>query len=61
MEKFQSDIDKLNRALAEPGLFDSNPGRFNKLVETLGKSQSQMTEAEELWLELEMKREELEG
>ena len=61
MEKLESDIGKLNKALAEPGLFDSNPARFNKLVEVLAATQNEMAEAEEQWLELEMRREELEG
>ena len=52
---------ELNKALAEPGLFDSNPARFNKLVEVLAATQNEMAEAEEQWLELEMRREELEG
>ncbi len=61
MVKLESDIGKLNKALAEPGLFENNPKRFNKLAEVLATSQSELADAEEQWLELEMRREELEG
>ncbi|MFD0916455.1 ABC-F family ATP-binding cassette domain-containing protein [Pseudahrensia aquimaris] len=61
MEKLEGDIAKLNKALGEPNLFESNPARFNKLVDTLAERQAKLTESEETWLALEMKREELES
>lgn len=61
MEKLEGDIAKLNKALAEPNLFESNPARFNKLVDTLAQYQAKLDDAEERWMSLEMKREELEG
>ncbi len=59
IEKLEGDVDKVNRALAEPGLFETNPKRFNQLVKLLEKTQGQLAVAEEQWLELEMRREEL--
>ena len=61
MQKLESEIEKLNDALAEPDLFESNPKRFQKLIEALEERQTKLQNCEERWLELEMKREELEG
>lgn len=61
MEKLEGDIAKVNKALAEAGLFEKNPKRFNQLVKLLEKTQSELDGVEERWLELETMREELEG
>jgi ATP-binding cassette subfamily F protein uup len=61
INKLHADIDKLNALLAEPGLFESNPGRFNKAVEALALTQTRLGAAEEEWLRLELLREEAEG
>ena len=61
MEKLQEDVSKVNAALAEPGLFEKNPKRFNQLVKLLEEAQTELALAEERWLELEMLREEIEG
>ncbi len=61
IEKFQEDVSRVNVALAEPGLFEKNPKRFNQLVKLLEKAQTELATAEERWLELEMLREEIEG
>jgi len=61
MEKLEADIAKLNAALAEPNLFESNPARFNKIMEVMATTQVELDAAEERWLELEEKRERLEG
>jgi len=61
IEKLEGDITKVNMALAEPGLFDSNPKRFNQLVRLLEKTQAELNSVEERWMELETLREELEG
>ncbi|MCX7326157.1 MAG: ATP-binding cassette domain-containing protein [Hyphomicrobiales bacterium] len=60
INKLHADIDKLNAVLAEDGLFDRNPARFNKAVEALALTQKRLGEAEEEWLRLEMLREEAE-
>lgn len=61
IEKLESDIAKINRALAEPGLFERDAKRFNQLVKLLEKTQSELESKESRWLELEMLREELTG
>ncbi len=61
MEKLEGDIAKVNKALAEVGLFEKNPKRFNQLVKLLEKSQAELDGVEERWMELEMMREELES
>lgn len=60
IEALEQDIKKLNDALAEPGLFEANPARFDKLVKTLAGRQAALDAAEEQWMELEMMREEME-
>ena len=61
IEKLESDIAKINKALAEPGLFERDASRFNQLVKLLVKTQSELVSKESRWLELEMMREELAG
>ena len=61
MEKLEKDIAKVNRALAEPGLFERDEKRFGQLVRLLERTQAELVEKEERWLELEMLQEELEG
>lgn len=55
------DIEKLRTALAEPDLYTRDRARFDKISALLTKMEEERTKAEEEWLALEMKREELEG
>ena len=55
------DIDKLRDALAEPDLYTRDRARFDKISALLSKMEEERAKAEEEWLALEMKREELEG
>ncbi|MCO4055287.1 MAG: ABC-F family ATP-binding cassette domain-containing protein [Bosea sp.] len=59
--KLHHDIDKLNALLAEEGLFERNPARFNKALEALVLTQARLAESEDEWLRLEMLREEAEA
>jgi ATP-binding cassette subfamily F protein uup len=59
--KLHHDIDKLNALLAEEGLFERNPARFNKALEALALTQARLAESEDEWLRLEMLREEAEA
>jgi ATP-binding cassette subfamily F protein uup len=52
---------KLTRILDDPDLYTRNPARFTETTATLEKTRHALAEAEEQWLELEMRREELEG
>ncbi|MEL7274284.1 MAG: ABC-F family ATP-binding cassette domain-containing protein [Pseudomonadota bacterium] len=60
IDKLESDIAKVNKALAEPGLFERDGKRFNQLVKLLEKTQGEKDAKEERWMELEMMREEME-
>ena len=55
------DIEKLRAALAEPDLYTRDRTRFDKISALLAKMEEERAKAEEEWLALEMKREELEG
>jgi len=59
--KLHHDIDKLNALLAEEGLFERNPARFNKALEALALTQARLAESEDEWLRLEMLREDAEA
>jgi ATP-binding cassette subfamily F protein uup len=52
-------IAKLNAALADPDLYARDPGRFGATTRALGVAQDELAAAEELWLTLEMLREEI--
>lgn len=55
-----SDIAKLERALADPGLYQRDPAGFSKASAALEKARETLAETEEAWLELEARREILE-
>lgn len=52
-------IAKLEQALAAPDLYTKDPQKFARLTQQLEKAQAAHSAAEERWLELEMKREDL--
>jgi ATP-binding cassette subfamily F protein uup len=55
----ETQIAKLNAALADPDLYTRDPGRFGAMTQALGVAQDELAAAEELWLTLEMLREEI--
>jgi ATP-binding cassette subfamily F protein uup len=59
--KVEGDITKINKALAKPGLFVHDAKRFNQLVKLLEKTQADLEQKEMLWMELELRQEELGG
>ncbi len=61
MAKHEADIAKINAAMATPGAYENDPKRFDKMVRLLAQTQAKLDTAEERWLELEEKREALEG
>ncbi len=61
MERLSGQAAAIGEKLADPELFAKSPERFAKLSEELAKVQADLQAAEDQWLELEMKREELEG
>jgi ATP-binding cassette subfamily F protein uup len=60
IERLKHQIETYEDALSDASLFQSNPERFNTLTDELNHAQTQLLEAEEEWLELEMLREEAE-
>ncbi len=61
MPKLQGDIAKLEAQLADPGLYARDPNGFAAITARHDASRAELERAEEQWLELEMKREELSG
>ena len=52
---------KIQKEMADPGLYARDKPRFDKLSAAIGKAEADIAKAEEEWLALEMLREELEG
>lgn len=59
IERLEFEIQKLQKALAKPGLYDEDPKKFNAWAGELGKREELLSEKETEWLELEMLAEEL--
>jgi ATP-binding cassette subfamily F protein uup len=55
----ETQIAELNAALADPDLYARDPGRFGATTRALGVAQDELAAAEELWLTLEVLREEI--
>ncbi len=55
----EAEIAKLNRQLSDPNLYSKNPVKFAATSQALTGAQSALAAAEEQWLELEMRREEM--
>jgi len=57
--KLQSEIAKQQRFLDDPDLFRKDRKRFDQASDALTKAQKELAEAEDKWLELEVRREEI--
>ncbi len=57
----EADIAKFNRQLGDSGLYAKDPAKFASISQALVEAQAALAAAEEQWLELEMRREELEA
>ncbi len=57
----EGDVAKLTAVLEDPDLYTRNPTRFAEITASLEAARGTLAAAEEQWLELEMRREELEG
>jgi ATP-binding cassette subfamily F protein uup len=55
----QAELGKLEQALADPALYARDAAQFAKVTDRLETVRAELAAAEERWLELEMKREEL--
>ncbi|MDR3435780.1 ATP-binding cassette domain-containing protein [Telmatospirillum sp.] len=58
-ESLQTEIANLETSLTDPALYSRDPKRFATVSERLMAARHELAAAEERWLELEMKREEL--
>ena len=54
-------IAEAKKTLADPTLFEKAPDKFSKIAKELEQAETRLAAAEEEWLELEVKREILEG
>ena len=61
METAQAEIGKLQATLADPDLYARDRAGFEKSTQRLTAAHAELAAMEEEWLELEMKREEIEG
>jgi ATP-binding cassette subfamily F protein uup len=61
VEKLGAEIKTLETALADPNLFAKDHARFEALAAALSAAQAKRAAAEERWLEIEMRREALDG
>lgn len=59
IERLEFEIEKLQKALAKPGLYEEDPKKFNAWAGELGKREELLGEKETEWLELEMLAEEM--
>jgi len=57
----ETKVAKLTAVLDDPDLYRRNPARFAETTASLEATRNELAAAEEQWLELEMRREELEG
>jgi len=61
MEEIRNQVEVHNAALAENGLFERDRTAFESAAQQLRETAAALAAAEEQWLELELKREELDG
>jgi ATP-binding cassette subfamily F protein uup len=59
--RLDAEMERLNKLLADPGLYARDPKAFADASAKLSAAQAAKAKAEDDWLELEMIREELEG
>jgi len=61
LAELERDIQRLEQALSDPGLFERDPDGFKATADRLETARAALAAAEERWLELELRREELAG
>jgi ATP-binding cassette subfamily F protein uup len=61
IDALHAEIARLRTLLADPGLYGRDPTAFEKAAAALSETETSLTAAEDEWLALEMKREELGG
>ncbi|MBG0810016.1 ABC-F family ATP-binding cassette domain-containing protein [Methylosinus sp. H3A] len=61
MDELRGKREKLQKFLDDPGLYARDPAKFAEAGKLLAKVEAELAAAEESWLELEIKREEIGG
>ncbi len=61
MEELRAKRAKLQTLLDDPDLYARDPAKFARASELLAQAQAELDRAEEEWLELEIRKEEIEG
>ncbi len=61
VEALQAEIGTLQKTLADPALYGSDPSAFEKTAARLAAAERNLAVAEDDWIRLESLREELEG
>ncbi|MEE3000166.1 MAG: ATP-binding cassette domain-containing protein, partial [Pseudomonadota bacterium] len=61
IEDLRSRIETIQNEISDPGLYNKNKIRFEDLTRELATMQIELTQSEELWLTLELKRDEIEN
>ncbi|MGD9536791.1 MAG: ABC-F family ATP-binding cassette domain-containing protein [Alphaproteobacteria bacterium] len=61
MEALRKEIERLHDALNDRGLYARDPAAFDKAAAALRQAEASLAAAEDEWLALELKREEIEG
>jgi ATP-binding cassette subfamily F protein uup len=61
MPKLHAEIGKHEKTLADPGLYARDPKAFERTMSALDKARASLAAVEEEWLEIEARREALEG
>ncbi|MGZ3411878.1 MAG: ABC-F family ATP-binding cassette domain-containing protein [Xanthobacteraceae bacterium] len=59
--QLQGELKKLQRTLDDPGLYARDREKFSRTSQAAAAAQAELAAAEEKWLQLEIRREEIEG
>ncbi len=59
MDKLTEEIRQLEKVLADPDLYAKDRDAFAAAADALNKAQTELTALEEVWLQLELLREEI--
>jgi ATP-binding cassette subfamily F protein uup len=59
LPKLAADIAALEARLSEPGMFDANPAQFDRFAKDLEAARQSLADAENEWLDIEMRRDAL--
>jgi ATP-binding cassette subfamily F protein uup len=61
IEQLRAEKEKLQRLLDDASLYARDPAKFGEVSSAFANAETELAAAEEKWLELEIRREEIEG